>query len=118
MFQINGRSIVISRGDTGILTIAPDGVTLTDADRAVFTVRRQSGGILCQKVAAPMEDGKIYIPFTNDETDGWRADVYEWDARIVLDAVTDADGKVTDGREVITPWPPSRFEVVRTVGLV
>lgn len=117
MFTVNGRSIAISRGDTGILTFVFAGAELTDADRAVFTVKRKSGGMICQKVIAPT-DGKIYVPFTNDETDDWMPGVYEWDLRIVLDANTDASGKVTDGREVITPWEPSRFEVVRTVGQV
>lgn len=116
MFAVSGRSIVISRGDTGILPFVFSGIELTDADRAVFTVKRKNGGVLCQKIIAPT-DGKIYVPFTNDETDDWKPDVYEWDIRIVLGAKMDG-GKVTDGREVITPWEPSRFEVVRTVGQV
>lgn len=117
MFQVNGRTIRISRGDTGIIPFRVDGVTLTDSDRAVFTVRRSNSSVLIQKVLAP-KDGLFYMPFANEETDGWKPGLYTWDLRIVLDAQTDASGMVNDGREVITPWPPSRFEVVKVVGKV
>lgn len=92
-------------------------MTLTDGDRAVFTVRRKSGAVLIEKVIAPM-DGIFYVPFVNEETDGWRPDVYSWDLRIALEAEMDEAGSVIDGREVITPWPPSRLEVVKVVGEV
>ena len=92
-----------------------EGVTLTDKDRAVFTVRRPTGATLIQKVIAPEKD-IFYVPFTNEETDGWKAGVYEWDIRIALDAVLDEQGRVTDGREVITPWAPGKLEVVKVVG--
>ena len=117
MFTVSGRTIRLSRGDTGVIPFRVEGVTLTDADRAVFTVRRRSGAILIQKVIPPV-DGLFYMPFTNDETDGWQPGEYVWDIRIVLDAVTDENGKVTDGREVVTPWPPGRFDVVKVVGEV
>lgn len=117
MFTVSGRTIRLSRGDTGVINFSVDGVKLTDADRAVFTVRRRTGAILLQKVIPPV-DGMLYVPFTNDETDGWQPGEYVWDIRIVLDAVTDENGKVTDGREVITPFPPSRLDVVKVVGNV
>jgi hypothetical protein len=34
----------------------------------------------------------------------------------VIDAVEDEDGEVTDGREVLTPFPPGTMMIVRTVG--
>ncbi len=115
MFTVTGRTIRLSRGDTGIIPFRVEGVTLTDADRAVFTVKRRSGAVLIQKVIAPQEN-IFYVPFVNEETDGWREGEYSWDIRIVLEAVMDAAGRVTDGREVITPWAPGRFEVVKVVG--
>ena len=117
MFEIHARSIRLSRGDTGVIPVRTKGVVLTDADRAVFTVRRRTGAILTQKVAAPQGD-VFYIPFLNEETGGWQPGQYEWDVRIVLEAKIEADGSVTDGREVITPWMPGRFEVVKVVGEV
>ena len=115
MFAVSGRKIRLSRGDTGIIPFRVEGVTLTNADRAVFTVKRKSGAALIQKVIAP-EENIFYVPFTNDETDGWKEGEYSWDIRIALDAVLDAEGRVTDGREVITPWAPGRLDVVKVVG--
>lgn len=94
-----------------------EGVTLTEADRAVFTVKRMSGAVLIQKVIAP-EDNTFYVPFINDETDGWKEGEYSWDIRIALEAVLDPAGRVTDGREIITPWAPGRLEVVKVVGKI
>lgn len=115
MFTISGRAIRLSRGDTGIIPFRVEGVTLSEKDRAVFTVRRPTGAALLQKVIAP-EGNVFYVPFTNEETDGWKTGSYEWDLRIALDAVMDAQGRVTDGREVITPWAPGKLEVVKVVG--
>ena len=115
MFELYGRTIRLSRGDTGVIPFRVEGVTLTDSDRAVFTVKSRSGQVILQKVLAP--DGELfYMPFVNDETDDMKPGVYEWDLRVVLGAQLNSKGAVTDGREVITPWPPSKFEVSKVVG--
>ena len=116
MFEMHGRTIRLSQGDTGVASFLVEGVTLTAQDRGVFTLGR-SGARLIQKVVAP-EGNVLRVPFVNEETDGWQPGLYEWDLRIVLEAKTDAQGRVVDGREVITPWPPSRLEVVKVVGKV
>ena len=115
MFTVSGRTIRLSRGDTGIIPFRVDGVNLTDKDRCVFTVKRRAGAVLIQKVIEP-EENVFYVPFVNDETDGWKEGEYSWDIRIALDAVLDAEGKVTDGREIITPWAPGKLEVIKVVG--
>lgn len=115
MFTVSGRTIRLSRGDTGIIPFRVDGVKLTDEDRAVFTVKRRSGAVLAQKVIMP-EDNIFYVPFINDETDGWKEGEYNWDIRIALGAVLDQTGRVTDGREIITPWAPGTLEVMKVVG--
>ena len=117
MFEVNGRMIRISRGDTGMITFDTDGFVLSEADRAVFTIKRRTGGMVMQKVIAP-ENGKILLPFVSEDTEKLRPDVYEWDVRFVIDAVEDENGAVTDGREVLTPFPPGDFVIVRTVGNV
>ena len=53
MFEVSGRSIRISRGDTGLIAFDAEGTALSEKDAAVFTVRRQSGGIVMEKVIAP-----------------------------------------------------------------
>lgn len=114
MFEVSGRMIRISRGDTGMISFETD-LELTENDRAVFTVKRRSGGMVMQKVIA-LEDGKILLPFVSSDTEKLRPDTYEWDIRFVIDAVEDEDGEVTDGREVLTPFAPGTMMIVRTVG--
>lgn len=117
MFQLNGTNLTLTQGDTGVLTILTNGYTLTENDCALFTVRRRNSGVLCEMVLTAQEDGAVQIPFTNDLTDDWKADEYEWDIRFVLD-VQMANGKPVDGREVITPMRPGKLTIVKAVGRV
>lgn len=117
MFDVLGRTIRVSRGDTGVIRFLAEGIELTDNDLCVFTIRRKSGGTAMEKVVAP-EENAYYIPFTNEETERFPVDDYEWDIRVVLDVVKDDAGRVTGGREVLTPWAPGVFKVVKVVGNV
>lgn len=117
MFQLNGTHLTLTQGDTGLLTIRTAGYALTENDCALFTVKRRNGGVLCEMALTPLDDSVVQIPFTNELTDDWKADEYEWDVRFVLDAQMD-DGKPVDGREVITPMRPGRLTVLKAVGKV
>lgn len=117
MFETNGRTIRLSGGDTGIIQFEVCGAQVRDGDLAVFTVRRRNGEMMLEKVIAPQEN--VYkVPFLNADTDTWREGEYVWDLRIALDASTDADGHVTDGREVLTPFPPRPLRIVKAVGRI
>ena len=119
MFDVSGLRIVITQGDSGLLTLRTRGnCAFTENDRAVFTVRKIGGGTMMTAVLTPDSEGQVQVPFLSRETELWRPGAYEWDVRYVLDAVQEEDGTVTDGREVITPMRPAAFEVVRAVGSV
>ena len=115
MFKARERSITLSAGDTGVVGFRFD-VPLTDDDRGVFTVADRKGKRMLRKIIRP-EGNTIYIPFVNSDTQDWEPGGYEWDLRVVLGA-TLAGGDVTDGREVITPFPPGVLTVVKVVGKV
>lgn len=117
MFEVLDRTIRISRGDTGLIRFQAEGIELTKKDLCVFTVRRRSGGMVMEKVIQSEENAYL-IPFTNEETEKMDVDEYEWDVRIALDAVTDGTGRVTGGREVITPWAPGKLKITKVVGRV
>lgn len=117
MFETNGRTIRLSAGDTGIIGFEVKGTALAEGDLAVFTVRRRSGEMMMEKVLTP-EDNVLKVPFLNADTERWREGEYLWDLRIVLGARTDADGHVTDGREVITPFAPGALRVMKAVGRI
>ncbi|MGN0996468.1 MAG: hypothetical protein ACI4PG_06145 [Candidatus Ventricola sp.] len=109
--------IAITRGDSGLLTItAQSDYQFTQADRAVFTVKDGSR-VVKRETVTPEADGRVQIAFRSAETEKWTAGrAYKWDIRYVLEAVTDETGRVTDGREVITPIHPQRLTVIEAVG--
>lgn len=109
--------ITITRGDSGLLTItAQSGHVFGEADRAVFTVK-DGERVVKRETVTPEADGRVQIAFSSAETEKWPAGrAYRWDVRYVLDAVTDETGRVTDGREVITPMAPQRLTVMEAVG--
>lgn len=116
MFELRGTRLRLTQGDTGLLTIRSHSEhKFTAQDRVVFTMRRPSGAVMTEMVLTPQEDGTVRIPFTNAMTDRWKPGKYTWDVRYALDAVIE-DGRVTDGREVITPMAPSEIEVIKGVG--
>lgn len=115
MFDVSGRLIRVSRGDTGLITFEAEGIDLTENDRAVFKVKNLSGDVMMEKVIAP-ERNRVTVPFVHEDTEALKPGRYEWDIRYVIDAVEDGDGRVTDGREVLTPFPPGEFRIERTVG--
>lgn len=118
MFEVNGTRILLTRGDSALLTIeAESDHVFTEADKAVFTIRRPSGSALVEMVLQPEPNGTVQIALTNDMTDGWREGDYEWDIRYVTDAVVQ-DERVVDGREVVTPMRPGRLMIEKAVGRV
>lgn len=84
----------------------------------MFTVRRPGGALLMQAVVTPDAEGKAQVVFDHETTEKWRPGCYGWDVRYALDAETDAQGRVTGGREVITPMRPGELHVLEAVGKV
>lgn len=117
MFKIDGNRISISRGDTALMAIEAQGVTLDDNDRAIFSIKTGDGTVFFQMTLTP-KNNRVEIPFINADTQEWFKGSYLWDIRYVIDAIYDSTGAVVDGKEVITPVKPSTFEVYEVVGEV
>ena len=115
MFEIKGRRIQLSCGDTGTLVASARGVTLGAADRVLLTVRRDGGTAVIEKVETPDAEGTVRFHFKNADTEELEPGGYLWDLRYVLGAAL-TDGRVTDGEKVITPFAPASFEVMEVVG--
>lgn len=126
LFEVNGTRIRLTQGDSGLLTIDVSGVKLTENDRAVFSMCKalrgdgrwkKMGAQFLEAVLTPdVRRGVFQMPFVSSDTEKWPAGRYLWDVRVVLDAV-ETDGRVTDGREVFTPFPPGEMTIERTVGM-
>lgn len=118
MFELNGSRILLTRGDTGVLTIETSSDhEFTEDDKALFTARRKSGGLLVEMILQPEADGTVQIPFTSDLSDNWTPGDYKWDVRYVIGAVMEND-RIVDGQEVITPMAPGTLTIAEAVGKV
>lgn len=115
MFKVDDRLILISRGDTAVLTFVSTGRMLTPDDAVMMTVQSKRFGTIFRSVQTPDSEGKTMFAFMNQETVHWNAGEYDWDIRVVLDAVME-NGEIIGGRDVTTPFPGNRFIVQRTVG--
>lgn len=118
MFLVNGRSIRISAGDTGVIRFEIEGPALGDKDRGVFTVKNQKGDVMIKKIIAPEKPDEICVPFVNSDTEKMAPGTYEWDIRVVFGAKMGAGGDVVDGENVVTPYAPGQFSVMKVVGSV
>lgn len=132
MLRVTGKLIRMTRGDSELLTLHIIRQTMfTERDRAVFTIGDGRKAIfahvsrldvpLPEFVDAPCavdRNGWIQVPLPHSVTAGWRAGIYAWDVRIVLDATVDEDGNVTGGREIHTPMSAGSFMLDEAVGQI
>lgn len=115
MFKVENRRILLSRGDTAVLTFVSTGRTLSPDDAVMMTVQNKRFGTIFHSVQTPDAEGKTVFAFMNQETVNWNAGEYDWDIRVVLDAKIE-NGEIVSGRDVTTPLPGDKFIVHRTIG--
>ena len=126
-FNVDGTTISLSRGDTGAVRVEADtdyefqneydGSTV-HGDRAVYTVKDTTGAIVKEKYYPIDENKGFNIYFLNSDTDKLAVGSYEWDVRYVLHPYYDAQGRIDDGDQVITPEKPMDIKLLKVVGEV
>lgn len=117
MFQVDGTTIRMSRGDTGTVTIGVSGYTFESNDRALFSMRNKGGSIIRQE-AYEIENNEVTIAFVNSDTDSLSPGDYEWDIRFIIGPKYDENQAIYDGDEVITPNLPMSIQLLPTVGQI
>ena len=121
MFNVEGYTITLSRGDTGALRITAtatlDGQPFTfgENDRALFSIKNGQGEIVKEKVAA-MENNSFVVYFLNADTESLSPSNYQWDVRYVIHPYYDSEGRIIDGDQVITPKTPQTMTILTVVG--
>lgn len=118
MFQVDGNTITMSRGDTGSVVIKATGHTFASEDRALFTVKSPEGTIVKQEAYPINENGAFTVYFLNAETDYLTPGSYTYDVRYVIGPIYDSDGAIVDGDQVITPKLPQPIILLTTVGSI
>lgn len=115
MFRVSGMLIEISVGDTGAVEFPVTGYTFSSDDRAVFTVRTNSGTEMIE-TEHELTSGTFTQYFHNSDTDGYSAGDYNWDVRFVINPYRNQSGRIVDGDQVITPMEPATFKLLPVVG--
>lgn len=121
MYIVDGYDISLSRGDTGALTVRAtatlDGEPFTFGadDRALFSIKNAQGEIVKEKIAQ-MDNNVFTVYFLNADTDALAIGDYSWDVRYIIHPYYDADGRIIDGDQVITPKAPQQLHLLTVVG--
>lgn len=121
MFEVEGYSIRLSRGDTGAMIVSATATKGGEAfifgedDRALFSIKNSMGEILKQR-AYPITDNQFTVYFFNADTDSAAPGDYNWDVRYVIHPYYDSDGNIIDGDQVITPEQPQTMQLLTVVG--
>ena len=118
MFQVDGDTITLSRGDTGSVDFRATGYTFTEEDRALFTVKSAEGTIIKQNAYPIDSSGLFTVYFLNAETDYLAPGIYSYDVRYVIGPAYDSEGRIVDGDQVITPKTPKQLILLGTVGQI
>ena len=120
MVDGESKTIRLSRGDTGEVTIGLSGYSFESNDRVLFTVRNASTKHVEMRRLLEIEDGVVTVTFVNSDTDSLAPGLYEWDARVVIGPKYDSqnNNELYDGDEVITPEEPMKLQLIGTVGQI
>lgn len=117
MFRIEGTNIILSRGDTGVVTIGLSGYSFSSIDRAVFSIRSISTNQVIVRRELEIVENTVTITFVNADTDSLDPGNYEWDLRLVVNPIYES-GQIVDGDEVNTPELPMTLKLLPTVGQI
>ena len=115
MFNVEGNTITLSRGDTGALTITATGYTFGENDRALFSIKNSAGTVVKQQIYA-MTNNVFQVTFFNADTDNLSPGTFSWDVRYVIHPYYDDVGNIVDGDQVITPLQPQTMNLLTVVG--
>ena len=121
MFSVDGYTIRLSRGDTGAMrvianaTLNGEPFTFGSDDRALFSIKNAQGEIVKEKIAA-LDNNEFVVYFLNADTDFLSPTTYSWDVRYIIHPYYDANGRIIDGDQVITPREPMSMNLLTVVG--
>ena len=121
MFKLDndGTTILMHRGNTGVVRINLTGYTFGNNDRVLFMMRSQSGTEVKSKICT-VENHAIEIPFVNTDTDYLAAGDYIYAITAATDPVYDESGKIVNGTGISTPEETNNkiIRIVDTAALI
>ena len=122
MFDVVDYNINLSRGDTGAIkvkataTLNGEPYTFAQNDRALFSIKNAQTGEIVKEKVAEMENNDFIVYFFNADTDSLSPGDYQWDVRYIINPYYNAEGRIVDGDQVITPKEPQNMKLLTVVG--
>ena len=121
MFKLanDGTTILMHRGNTGIVRINLTGYTFGNNDRVLF-VMKDSAGTEIKSAICQVEDGAIEVEFVNTDTDYLHAQDCIYAITAAADPVYDDSGKIVNGSGICTPEETNNriIRIIDTVALI
>lgn len=121
MFKLDtdGTTILMHRGNTGVLKINLSGYSFGNNDRVLFMMKDRSGTEIKSKICEVV-DNAIEIPFVNTDTDYLGAGDYIYAITAATDPIYDTSGKIVDGSGVSTPEETNNkiIRIIDTAALI
>ena len=121
MFNVQDRTITISRGDTGAVRFYIDGYDFETAARAIFTLSTSSGVVIMRVVSNEgdlSDDGMFTVYFRHNDTADQSEGNYVYDVRVVIHPYYNASGDIINGDQILTPDDPGTFIIRGVVGKI
>lgn len=119
MFNVDGFTISLSKGDTGAIKFkANTSYTFAAEDRALFSIKNAVGEVVKQSAFELDNEKSFIVTFFNADTDNLNPGAYLWDVRYIINPYYDSQGRIIDGDQVITPKQPMELQLLQVVGEV
>lgn len=118
MFDVDGFTIRMKRGETGAVCFRFIGYNFESDDRVIFKVR-QGNSTIYQEEYTPDSDKSIMVYFLHSTTmrDDMPAGSYTYDIIFVLNPYRDEDGYIRDGDQVLYPYDSQTLILEPSSGL-
>ncbi len=117
MFKMDGRTLVMHRGNTGTLRITLTGYDFAADDRLLFCMRDMNGQKVKQAICE-IQDCTAEVAFINTDTDSLAPGLYRWGVTVVTDPEYTTGGDIEDGSGVCTPTCDMDLKLLDTAALV
>lgn len=120
MFDINGKTITMTAGDTGAFRVRPK-YHFSDGDKAQFTIKNGSGIVVLRRwYNLDSQTETFLVCFHGQDTRGLAPGNYRWDIRYYLTPYYDGAGTtndhIIDADQILTPYKPQAFVLEEPVG--
>jgi len=118
MFDVDGFTIRMKRGETGAVCFRLTGYSFEPEDRVIFKLR-QGNQTYMNEIYTPDDNGCFIVYFLHNTTDGLAATTYNYDIIVVIHPYYEDEDqkKIADGDQVLYPYDSQNLIIEASAGL-